>query len=436
MERTALDKREAITEHGLFWRQDNDQRKLWGTLRISEIDGATLETFGSLINDKERTPSNIIGQINGGFGWVTLINCFPLNTQYSFRVLDGEMDWSHQTCFVNQTVRDIAFETGEDIAFEEATLDISTLSKWVNPRLVETNLTEGTIYPYRINVSVRERADETAIVNFRDEDIKVSIRFVPKEGAFDRGVISGYSVEDHCVLVIEKPDGTKILLDSILSAAGGVLNLLSTCCNQTPSVDEFSVRLEKGDPFAARAFIRMRGNNAERKEGFPFPSPSFNDIGGAKGIAKWLEISEKYGTTVGLLTSTWFNDGAYNEDKFSRVYTAIEGLVSRRKGRSRASMKYGQLAKFVEEMIPGFSKFINSPSEDWAEKVKEIRDQKISHADPTSTVVADGRGMVMMTNLLYVAGAAFLLREIGMENQHIEKYIEGCYQSLLISEQQ
>ena len=226
MERTTLDKREAITEHGLFWRQDNGHRKLWGTLRINEINEATLETFGSLINGSERTPTNIIGQINGSFGWVTLINCFPLNTQNSSPRRDEEIDWSHQTCFVNQTVRGIAFEAGEDVAFEEATLDISTLTKWVNPRLVETNLTEGTIYPYRINVSVRERADETAVVNFRDEDIRVSIRFIPKERTFDRGVISGYSVEDHCLLVIEKPDGTRILLDSILSAAGGILNLL------------------------------------------------------------------------------------------------------------------------------------------------------------------------------------------------------------------
>ena len=44
--------------------------------------------------------------------------------------------------------------------------------------------------------------------------------------------------------------------------------------------------------------------------------------------------------------------------------------------------------------------------------------------------------MVLITNLLYVAGAAFLLREIGMEDQRIEKYIEGCYQSLLLSKQQ
>ena len=78
-----MDDREAITEHGLFWRQDNGQRKLWGTLRINKINEATLETFGSLIDNEGRPPSNIIGQIKGRFDWVTLINCFPINTQHS-----------------------------------------------------------------------------------------------------------------------------------------------------------------------------------------------------------------------------------------------------------------------------------------------------------------------------------------------------------------
>lgn len=71
-----------------------------------------------------------------------------------------------------------------------------------------------------------------------------------------------------------------------------------------------------------------------------------------------------------------------------------------------------------------------------AKRVKEIRDQKIIHLDPASTVVTGRREMIIITNLLYVAGASFLLREIGMENQHIEKYVGMCYQSMLLSEKQ
>ena len=431
-----MNNREVKNQHGLFWRQDNDQRQLWGTLRINEINEATLETFGSLINTEERSPVNIIGQINPGYTRLTLINCLPTNTTNQSPVQEGQIDWSHQTCFVNQVVDGIAFEGGAEVTFEEAILDISTLSKWVNPGLVQTNLTKGTINPYRIEVSVRERADETAIVNFRGEDIKVSIRFIPKEGPSFKGVISRYSVEDHSRLAIEKPDGARISLENIIAVIGAILNLLAICCNETPTVDEFEVLYDKEELFSTKVFVRMRGYNSEKREGFPYPFPSFNDIGGTQGIAKWLQVSEAYGPPVGLLTSNWFNERAYNEDKFARVYTAVEGLVSRRKERGKARMNVQELADFVGGMVPQFLTLANSAALAWAQKVKGIRDQRISHSDPASTAVADGRGMVMMTNLLYVAGAAFLLREIGMENQHIEKYIEGCYQSLLLSEQQ
>ena len=75
-----MNKRESKTQHGLFWRQNDDQRKLWGTLRINENNEATLETFGSLIATEERSPVDLIGQIDPGYARLTLINCFPINT--------------------------------------------------------------------------------------------------------------------------------------------------------------------------------------------------------------------------------------------------------------------------------------------------------------------------------------------------------------------
>lgn len=431
-----MENNESITEHGLFWHQDNDQRKLWGTLRINEINEARLETFGSLIANEERSQSNIVGQIKGGGEWVTLINCLPMNTQYSFPVRDGEIDWSHQTCLVNLVLEGIAFEKEEEIAFEEATLDISTLPKWVNPDLVDLNLTGGTSTRYRIDIAVKDRADETAVLSYRREKVRISIRFIPKEESGWRGVISRYSVEDHCQLTIGKSDGSRMAMESILSITRAVQNLLSICCNETPTVNSFSVQYEKGELRPSKVFVRMRGYNADKKEGFPYPSPNFNDIGGAEGIVRWLEVTERYGAPVGLLTSIWFNNLAYNEDEFARVYTAVEGLVSRKKGRNRARMRSKDLAEFVGETVPGFSSLTNCPADDWAERVKEIRDQRISHSDPASTVATNGRAIVMMTNLLYVAGASFLLKEMGLDEKQIEKYIHGCYQSLLLSDQQ
>ena len=215
-----------------------------------------------------------------------------------------------------------------------------------------------------------------------------------------------------------------------------MLDLLSICCNETPTVTSFSVHHERSEPRPAKVYVRMKGNDAERKESDPYPALGLGDLGGMGGMARWIEVREIYGAAVALLTSNWYNEKAYNEDKFSRMYTAVEGLLTRKKKRKKAKMKPTELAKFVDEAIPGFSSITNRPPEEWAKEVKGIRDQKISHSDPTSAVVNDGRTMHVMTNVLYIAGASFLLREMDMQENQVEEYIKRCSQSLLLSEQQ
>ena len=431
-----MDDNEPITEHGLFWLRDNEQRKLWGTLYVSEVNESRLETFGSLIEREEETLHTIVGQIRSGQEWVTLIDCFPTHTQNWWPIREGETDWSRQTYLVNKVVEGIGFEKGEEIAFEQATLSISTLPKWANPNIVKLDYAKGKIKPNRVNISIEDRADESTRVSFRGEELKVSLRFLPKRESERHGVITRFLVEDHCYLIIERPDGSKMSLESILSVAGAMLDLLSICCNETPTVTSFRVHLDKGEPPPAKVYVTMKGHDAERKKSRPYPALGLKDLGGMGGVARWIEVTERYGEAVALLTSNWYNDKAYNEDKLSRMYVAVEGLLSRKENRNIAKMKAAELAKFLGEAIPGFSSITNKPPEEWAEKVKEIRDQKISHSDPTSTVVNDGRTMHVMTNVLYTAGASFLLREMGMGEKQVEEYIERCSQSLLLSEQQ
>ena len=109
---------------------------------------------------------------------------------------------------------------------------------------------------------------------------------------------------------------------------------------------------------------------------------------------------------------------------------------ARKRNRTKAKITAAELAKFVEDSIPGFTSLTNRPSKKWAEEVKDTRDQTISHSDPSSTVVNDGLMMHVMTNVLYIAGASFLLREMGVDENQVKKYIDGCSQTLLLSEQQ
>ena len=430
-----MDKNEPITEHGLFWLRDHEQRKLWGTLYVNEVNESTLETFGSLIDPSDDGSHTIVGQIRAGQELVTLIDCFPTSTRNWGLSGDSEPDWSLQTCLVNRVVTGIGFEKGEEIAFAQATLDISTLPQWANPNLVKRDPAEDKTRPIRRTISIEDRVDETTRVSFGGEEINISIVFRPKEKWERRGVITRYLVEDHCYLILESPDGSKMPLKSILSVSGALLDLLSICCNETPTVTNFSVRLEKAEPRPAKVYVPRKGHDAKGKKRLSYAALGLKDLGGMAGVAQWIELKQRYGEPVALLTSNWYNEKAYNEDKLSRMYTAVEGLLSRKNNRKRANMKAAELAKFVGEAIPDFSSITKRAPEEWAEKVKEIRDQKISHSDPISTLVTDGRTMHVMTNVLYIAGASFLLREIGMGEKQIKGYIQKCSQSLLLSEQ-
>ena len=430
-----MDNNVPFTEHGLFWLRENEHRKLWGTLNVNEVNEATLETFGSLVDPSEGGSHTILGQIRSGQKWVTLIDCFPTNTSVSLG--DAKRDWSRQTCVVNVVLEGIGFEEGEEIAFDQAVVNISTLPKWANPDLVKREFSKGKARSTRWNIHIEDRADETATVTLKGQDVKIAIVFQPKVEWKHSGVIASYLVEDHCNLTIESPDGSKLPLKSIASTAKAMQDLLSICCNETPKVTSFSAFYEKGEPPPVKVYVRMWGNDDERKEGRRYAALSLEGLGGISGVVRWFEERERYGAAVALLTSHWYNEKAYNEDKFSRMYTAIEGLMARKQNSSQALIRDpDKLAAFVKEAIPRFSCITNRSSKEWAKSVKEIRDQKISHLDPSSTVATDGRKMHVMTNVLYVAGASFLLREMGVGEKQVEAYIEKCSQSLLLSEQQ
>ena len=428
-----MDDNESITEHGLFWLGEHEQKRLWGTLYVNEANEATLETFGSLIDPQGEGSHTIVGQIRSGQEFVTLINCFPTST-LNWLPGEREPDWSRQTCLVNRVVEGLGFEVGEEIAFAQATLDVSTLTKWANPNLVKGEPADAKARPIRRTIAIEDRADETTTVSFGGEDIKVSIVFRPKEKWQRHGVITSYLVKDHCYLKLERPDGSKLPLESILSVSGALLDLLSICCNETPTVSNFSVRLERDNPRPAKVYVPMKGHDAEKRKSRPYVALGLEDIGGMEGVARWIQVKERYGESVAHLTSNWYNEKAYNEDKLSRMYVAVEGLLSRKKGRKRAKMTATELAKFVEEAVPGFASITKRHPEEWAENVKEIRDQKVSHSDPISSVVTDGRKMHVMANVLYIAGASFLLREMDLGESQIIKYVEECSQSMLMSD--
>ena len=427
-----MDTSDSITEHGLFWIKDRERQRLWGTLSIGEFDDARLETFGSLIATEEEKHQTIVGLIRGGQIPVTLLDCFPIKNQDFGPTREGELDWSHQTCHVNVVLEGTALEGDRPAAFAEAIVNISTLPRWVNPNLVKLEFSEVPSGETKVGISLNDREDETVVTTFKGKDIKVSIGFNPVRQWSWKGPITSYSAEDNCFLVLERADGGKLYLEDITSVTAAIQDLLTVCCNETSVVTGLNVRNQPDDRDSIRVFLRMKGYKAEKRGEFPYPALGYDDTGRMSGIARWLETTEKYHPSTAFLTAHWYNDTEYSSGRLSRTYTAVEGLIARKQNYTRANMKLNDLAQFVDQAIPGFHNITGINAEDWARKVKNIRNKTIDHLDPTGTPTTDGLTLLRMAEVLYVAGAAFLLREAGIEEPQIKKYIQGCYQSTLL----
>ena len=262
--------------------------------------------------------------------------------------------------------------------------------------------------------------------------MQISLRFSPTLNTDKERGIERYLITEHCHLIIERADGSKMPLGDIFSVAGAILDFLSVCCNEISTVTDLSVRQEKDDKLPAKVYFRMMGGDIEPKKKLSFPALYLQDLGGMRGVAQWLKIKEKYGAPIRMLASNWYNEKAYFEDRFSRMYTAIESLIARKANRRKSNMTVDSLAQFVDEYIPDFLTITSRQPKEWATEVKDIRDKQVGHSDPASVLIADGRMIHVMTNLLYVAGASFLLRKMGMGRGQIDKYIAGCRRHMLL----
>ena len=355
---------------------------------------------------------------------------------YNLSSGDGQTDWSYQTYFVNGVVNGIAFQEGDEVGFELASISISTLPKWANPNVGTLDSAQGEAGTQRANLKIVERPDETITVVDGGQEIRISLRYRPKVDVSRgrHGAITRYLVEHHCQLEMERSDGSKMPLESLRSVTETMRDLLAICCNETPTVNSIFALCHKGTPPVGKVFFKTRGIDRQGKKSHPYPAIVLKDLGGLGGLAAWFRVREQYGELVARLTSNWYNDKAYIEDRFNRMYAAVEGLLSKKQERNRATMTARELSGFVEDAIPGFSSVTNRHSEEWAEQAKDIRDQRISHSDPTSTVDADGLTILVMANVLYVAGASFLLGEIEVGEDQIHQFIKDCQGALLLSE--
>lgn len=121
--------REVIVRAGFFWLPNRQEKRIPGTLSISDGGRIELETVGNFddngISDDDEIPI-IIGHVEGGDGYVTLIDCF-----YTLKRLIFGGGISRSKIIANTAIIGAAYDEKSEIQFNNFRFRVEKIGEWL-----------------------------------------------------------------------------------------------------------------------------------------------------------------------------------------------------------------------------------------------------------------------------------------------------------------
>ena len=144
---------------------------------------------------------------------------------------------------------------------------------------------------------------------------------------------------------------------------------------------------------------------------------TFDDIGGLAGVARWVEVADRFQIVIGTLMNSWYVPGLSVENRFSNAVIAAEALARIRVGQ--------QDIKFDRELISlacraGDSfKCLVGDVEAWSKEIVKTRSNYVVHPGLRGSV--DAPGLYWLSESLYFLVILCLLRECGIAENTLTK---------------
>ncbi|MFF7563816.1 hypothetical protein ACFZB4_28050 [Streptomyces pseudovenezuelae] len=356
---------------GQWWLPDNKGSKVPGTLKNSEMHGAELHLIGAL--DSRIDGDGIYPRIHGladGKSF-TLEDCFR-----SF-LRNGEAEKIR----VQQIFRGFCYPDNEEPDCDQVTTRPRYLTQWIGNRGVRSDY----IPPDEIGDG--KNGNPVAILR---------AILQPKMCAT---LTSGITVNIHHG-VTEKPHtGTeqkivewreinltfprKVSTSDALAHMSDAQDLISIATGRTAEYD--GVRFFHPDVVLNLAGSEYRhridlyadwmARDTSQKPGIIDPHEmlfTFDDLGGVKGLAGWMEAAERHRSTLGRVMASRYRTGLFMEDRIFNRVAAIEAFA-----RSRIGYKNVKLPGALEHCrnLAG-SEFADlvGDTEKWSQVIKSNRD--------------------------------------------------------------
>ena len=140
---------------------------------------------------------------------------------------------------------------------------------------------------------------------------------------------------------------------------------------------------------------------------------AFSDIGGVKGVGKWLEVATRYRVSIGYLVGNLYAPSPYPEIQFFNACTAVEALrrMQIKKQNFNLSKELPMLARKAGD---AFGDLVTNVDE-WAKEVVKTRYNSVVH--PGLGPRTDTNALIWLTDSLHLLAVLCLLNEMGVQTE-------------------
>ena len=393
--------RELNTE-GYFWLVSDPDNEVAGRLSYDEESGAVLDLIGAFsktVDFLEFSGESVrIHGVAGGHLY-TLDECSQLNKNTTYpgfvrekyrvsRVLDG----GH-------------FGDGELLKFNSLELQMDHLRAWVGKSGTQVEVTRDNASKgiERIHIAHVPLEVMTGSSCLGDLEIRFPYRFHP----YDSGVTS---VTQDCAFRVRF--GNELTLKDIEPACYALRNLVTIGVDVPTRITHINVKSTKGKWVALYFRLGSRGAQANtNRDTHPAEMLfTFEHIGGLRGIASWLDVSERYGTVIRSLLSNWYLPGLYGDIRFLNAAIAAEALERIRTQNQNVNFRRA-LLNLAKRAGDTFQALVND-IESWSREVTQVRVNQVVHRGLGEDI--DPLRLRDLTESLEYLVVLCLLRECGV----------------------
>ena len=396
----------------------NPGRKVAGRFTFNDADGPELRLIGSLHDADEvltrhsgpvvnihleelygsnTDPSKIFGETSQGF--VTLDNCRRKSGTFG---LPGSRRPAQEYYGARAVFLGGHFDEDSSIAFSGVSTRIQNLEHWTGISLVRIALDYSEEHKTPEEIRIIAGQPKELVTESPLGEVCLSLGYTLKG---DRIVETAVTQRQAIELRFPEPKS----IAGILSISSSLRDLVTIGTNAPSSIHNISLTHPCSEnPIGF--YARLIGAVGQESSHSPHPIDflfTFKDIGGLEGLAKWLEVAQKYQLVINALLSPEYRSPWYIESRLFDAITAAE-TFARIQGQYEHVNRY-KIKQLGREAGDPFEALVGDVDK-WADCVWDARNHDLVHRRLSKTKPPP---LYTMAESLYFLVVLSLLKECG-----------------------